>query len=129
MNNDGITHTPAQAISTLPTLLVVTPAAKTQLRHQWLQHHQQGGPRLATAETKDGCAGMRYLFEWADAPLGNDVTFSVDADITLFIDAASLPFLQGCCIDYVREGINAVFKFTNPNASATCGCGESFTVK
>ena len=44
------------------------------------------------------------------------------------MDASSLPILDGTELDWVREGLNEGFKFHNPNATATCGCGESFAV-
>jgi iron-sulfur cluster assembly protein len=47
---------------------------------------------------------------------------------TLLVDAKSLPMIDGTQLDWVREGLNEGFKFNNPNAKATCGCGESFNV-
>jgi iron-sulfur cluster assembly protein len=40
----------------------------------------------------------------------------------------ALPYLEGVEVDYRREGLNAAFRFNNPNVKASCGCGESFTV-
>ena len=45
------------------------------------------------------------------------------------VDAKSLETLNGSTLDFVKEGLKQVFKFTNPNVDATCGCGESFSVK
>ncbi len=45
-----------------------------------------------------------------------------------FIDAKSLPYLDGMELDYAREGLNEGFKFNNPNVKDQCGCGESFNV-
>jgi iron-sulfur cluster assembly protein len=45
------------------------------------------------------------------------------------VDPKSLEFLDGSILDFVKEGFKRVFKFTNPNVDATCGCGESFSVK
>jgi iron-sulfur cluster assembly protein len=45
------------------------------------------------------------------------------------VDAKSLEVLDGSTLDYVKEGLKQVFKFSNPNVDATCGCGESFSVK
>jgi len=45
------------------------------------------------------------------------------------VDPKSLEFLDGSTLDFVKEGFKRVFKFTNPNVDATCGCGESFSVK
>jgi iron-sulfur cluster assembly accessory protein len=74
-----------------------------------------------------GCSGFSYTFE-----LGNDVTpddFVIERDgAKVAIDEASLPFLEGSEIDYVDELIGASFKIHNPNATAACGCGTSFSV-
>ena len=47
----------------------------------------------------------------------------------IVVDAKSLEVLDGSTLDYVKEGLKQVFKFDNPNIDATCGCGESFSVK
>jgi iron-sulfur cluster assembly protein len=49
--------------------------------------------------------------------------------IKLVVDAKSFDFLSGSTLDYVKEGLKQAFKFENPNVDATCGCGESFSVK
>ena len=48
--------------------------------------------------------------------------------VKLVVDPKSLPYLDGTELDYVREGLNEGFKFTNPNERDRCGCGESFRV-
>lgn len=128
MNHDSITVTPATIV--IGELLILTEAAVLQLQRQWIKHECQGGARLSTEDTKDGCAGMRYVFEWANTVNPDDIALPINhAGDTLhvYIDKTSLPFLKGTCIDYVKQGINATFQFTNPNAVGTCGCGESFT--
>jgi iron-sulfur cluster assembly protein len=47
----------------------------------------------------------------------------------LIVDAASLPFIDGSEVDFVRAGLNETFKFNNPNADSLCCCGESFNLK
>jgi iron-sulfur cluster assembly protein len=74
-----------------------------------------------------GCSGMAYKLEFADQEDPEDVKF-VCHDVTVYIDPKSLAYLNGTELDFVREGLNEGFKFNNPNASATCGCGESFAV-
>jgi len=49
--------------------------------------------------------------------------------VTLFLEPAALAFLRGTEIDYTREGVNRSLKFNNPNVTAECGCGESFSVE
>ncbi len=74
-----------------------------------------------------GCSGMSYSLGFETAARADDDVLD-QGGLRLYIDKQSAPFLAGVTIDYVvglhREG----FKFINPNASRTCGCGESFGV-
>ena len=74
-----------------------------------------------------GCSGVAYKLEFADAVEPDDVTFESHG-VKVFIDAKSLPYLEGTELDYAREGLSEGFKFNNPNVKDACGCGESFTV-
>jgi iron-sulfur cluster assembly protein len=58
----------------------------------------------------------------------DDRTFECNGT-KVVVDAKSLDFLDGSTLDFVREGLKQAFKFNNPNVDATCGCGESFSVK
>jgi iron-sulfur cluster assembly accessory protein len=51
-----------------------------------------------------------------------------DEQLTLYVTQEALPYVNGTKIDCVTEGLNQVIKFINPNSSAECGCGESFSV-
>ena len=66
-----------------------------------------------------GCSGMAYVLEFVDEPTPEDIVFE---------DGKSLQFLDGKKLDFVKEGLNEGFKFTNPNVKDECGCGESFHV-
>jgi iron-sulfur cluster assembly protein len=83
------------------------------------------GIRLAVRTS--GCSGFAYALEYADAADDDDVTF-IDHGVTILVDTKSLALLEGTELDFVREGLNEGFRFNNPNATATCGCGESFSV-
>ncbi|HHU93628.1 MAG TPA: iron-sulfur cluster assembly protein IscA [Alcaligenaceae bacterium] len=83
------------------------------------------GLRLGVRLT--GCSGMAYQVDFVDESNENDHVFE-DHGIKVFVDPRSLPFVDGTQLDYAREGLNAGFKFKNPNEKAACGCGESFTV-
>ncbi len=74
-----------------------------------------------------GCSGYAYIVEAAHGISENDRVFESNG-IKVVVNEKSLPFLAGTEMDYVREGLNAGFKFHNPNVKATCGCGESFSV-
>jgi iron-sulfur cluster assembly protein len=103
----------------------VTPKAATQIRKALLK--RGGGYGLRVAIKTSGCSGYAYALEFADAAATDDVAFESEG-VNLLIEAKSLPMIDGTQLDWVREGLNEGFKFNNPNASATCGCGESFTV-
>lgn len=86
------------------------------------------GLGLRVGVRKVGCSGFAYTFEHADAVLAGDQVFE-SYNAMLVVDAASLPFLDGSHVDFVKEGFNETFKFDNPNAESECGCGESFNLK
>lgn len=83
------------------------------------------GLRLGVKTT--GCSGMAYTMEFADNIEDSDTVFE-DHGLKIIIDPKSLVYLDGTELDYGKEGLNEGFKFSNPNESARCGCGESFTV-
>jgi iron-sulfur cluster assembly accessory protein len=73
-----------------------------------------------------GCSGFQYAMDFENAPKEGDITVE-QAGIRLFVDAMSSMYLQGVTVDYVVGLQGAGFKFNNPNAKSTCGCGSSFT--
>ncbi len=73
-----------------------------------------------------GCSGFQYSMDFENAPKEGDVTLE-QGGIRLFVDAMSSMYLQGVTVDYVVGLQGAGFKFNNPNAKSTCGCGSSFT--
>jgi len=83
------------------------------------------GIRLAVRTS--GCSGMAYEIEFADEVREEDSVFE-EHGVKVIIDPKSLVYVEGTQIDYTKEGLNEGFKFTNPNAKAACGCGESFNV-
>lgn len=74
-----------------------------------------------------GCSGMAYSLEFADEHDAEDHVFH-SLGVAVLVDARSLPYLDGMELDFVKEGVNEGFRFNNPNAKNTCGCGESFSV-
>lgn len=89
---------------------------------------KQGADRLLrVAVDGGGCSGFSYRFDFADAPNSDDLLIERDG-ARVVIDEMSLEFLKGSEIDYSRELIGAAFKINNPNATANCGCGTSFSI-
>ena len=74
-----------------------------------------------------GCSGFQYRFELANDRAPDDIVIERDG-ATVAIDPVSADFVQGSEIDFVDELIGAQFKIKNPNATASCGCGTSFSI-
>lgn len=77
--------------------------------------------------TGGGCSGFQYNFSLDDAQKEDDHIFTCHG-VNVVVDEASLPFVKDAEIDYVTELIGSSFQIKNPNASASCGCGSSFSV-
>ena len=75
---------------------------------------------------KNGCSGWGYLVDVAREAAPDDSVFEQDG-LKLLVDAHSLALVDGTSVDFVKRGLNQEFVFENPNATAACGCGESFT--
>lgn len=72
-----------------------------------------------------GCSGFQYNLSFEQQP-GADDTVLEQNGVRIFVDQVSQPHLQGVTLDYVTGLHGAGFKFLNPNAARTCGCGSSF---
>jgi iron-sulfur cluster assembly protein len=88
---------------------------------------QPAGTMLRVEVIGGGCSGFSYRFGFADRANADDMVIERDG-ARVAIDEASLPFLAGSEIDFVEEIIGAAFRVNNPNATASCGCGTSFSV-
>lgn len=92
----------------------------------FLQKRGKGvGLRLGVRTS--GCSGMAYKLEFVDEVDAEDEVYESHG-IKVFVDARSVPYLDGTELDYTREGLNEGFRFNNPNIKDQCGCGESFNV-
>jgi iron-sulfur cluster assembly protein len=104
----------------------VTENAARQIQKQLARRGRGIGLRVGVKDV--GCSGFGYTYDYADEVGADDRLFEAH-DAKLVVDAKSLEYLDGSTLDYVKEGLKQVFKVTNPNVDATCGCGESFSVK
>ena len=75
---------------------------------------------------KTGCSGWGHMADLARDQREDDRVFEQDG-VRIFVDAKSLPLVDGTEIDFARQGLSETFVFRNPTATAECGCGESFT--
>lgn len=105
--------------------ITLTPSAAQRVLKFLSQRGKGLGLRLGVKTS--GCSGMAYAIEFVDSALAEDLMFECHG-VTVFVDPAHLAYLDGTELDYAKEGLNEGFKFSNPNASANCGCGESFSV-
>lgn len=82
---------------------------------------------LRVAVLGGGCSGFQYEFTLEDAVADDDLIVEA-GDAAVLIDPVSLPYLSGSVIDFKDELIGARFAVENPNATASCGCGTSFSI-
>lgn len=82
---------------------------------------------LRIAVVGGGCSGFSYSMAFENTPNMLDKTYKF-GDLKVFIDQASLLYLDGAEVDYVESMEGAGFKFNNPQVKSTCGCGSSFSV-
>ena len=75
-----------------------------------------------------GCSGFQYSMAFENNQMPLDKVYKFDGGLKVFVDQASLLYLENVSIDYVETLEGAGFKFENPNVKSTCGCGSSFTV-
>jgi len=103
----------------------LTETAAKHVSH-YLESRGKGvGIRLAVKTT--GCSGLMYVLEPVDEVQPEDVHFASQG-VDVYIDPKSLVYVDGTQMDYVKQGLNEGFEFTNPNVAGECGCGESFAV-
>jgi iron-sulfur cluster assembly accessory protein len=85
------------------------------------------GAKLRISVEGGGCSGFQYKFDIDRAQADDDLVIARDAAVVL-VDPASVPFLAGSEVDFVDDLIGASFRVHNPNATASCGCGTSFSI-
>ncbi len=90
---------------------------------------KEGGRGIHLAVRRTGCSGWAYELEIAKSPAGADEHVLHDQDIEIIITNQALDMMAGTVIDFVEDGLVREFRFKNPNVTAECGCGESFTIQ
>lgn len=116
--DNGVEQTP---------LVQLTQPAIEHVREQLEQQPSAKGLRLGVKSS--GCSGWKYNLSLAQSANDDDIIVQITDDVVVLIDPASLDIVKGTQIDFVREGLNRTFRFSNPNVDSECGCGESFSVK
>lgn len=103
----------------------LTPQAAAHVRKQL--DKRGGGLGLRVGVKKTGCSGYAYALDYADRVGEGDVVFDSQA-LKVVVPKDALALIDGTEVDYVSEGLNQMFRFSNPRVKDECGCGESFTV-
>ena len=85
------------------------------------------GAMLRISVEGGGCSGFQYKFDVERTRTDDDLVISRDGAVVV-VDPASVPFLAGSEVDFVDDLIGASFRVANPNATASCGCGTSFSI-
>ena len=105
--------------------ITLTESAARHVSRYLSQRGKGVGVRLGVKTS--GCSGLAYKLEYADDVAPEDQVFE-SRGVKILVDPRSLSYLDGTELDFVREGLQQGFKFSNPNERDRCGCGESFRV-
>lgn len=105
----------------------LSPTAVARVKVLIAKEGRPDGAGLRVSVVGGGCSGMQYSLGLEDAPTGEDEVLEIGG-VRVFVDSASAVYLGGTIVDYVDGLHGAGFKFVNPNAQRTCGCGSSFAV-
>jgi|ERR1051326_2177164 iron-sulfur cluster assembly protein len=107
-------------------LIKASEAAGRQVQ-KLLQKHNKPGGALRISIVGGGCSGLSYKMDLADAPKKGDILVETSG-ARIVVDQKSALYVTASTLDYTEAMIGGGFKMKNPNATATCSCGESFSV-
>lgn len=106
-------------------MITVTDTALKKIKDNLTKRGKGIGIKVGIRTT--GCSGLAYILEYVDETWEGSTSFP-QKGFNIVVDNKDLPIVDGIEIDYVRQGLNEGFEFTNPNEKDRCGCGESFRV-
>jgi iron-sulfur cluster assembly protein len=113
-----------ETTAALPVITLSESAVKEVKRLINVQGLTEGGLRLGVKG--GGCSGLSYTINF-DEKIGQyDAVYDIEG-VKVIVDAKSAIYLQGTQLDFQKDLMGGQFKFVNPNANKTCGCGESFS--
>lgn len=111
---------------TMPELIQITSKACSKVK-ELLEDEDNENLRLRVYVTGGGCSGFQYGFRFDENTTGEDTEISKEG-VTILVDPLSIQYLSGSELDYLDGLEGARFVLNNPNATATCGCGSSFSI-
>jgi len=114
----------AETPTNTPAVTLSEAAIKEVKRLLNVQGITEGGLRVGVKG--GGCSGLSYTVNFDDKIGPYDSVYEIEG-IKVIVDAKSAIYLQGTQLDFHKDLIGGSFKFVNPNANKTCGCGESFS--
>ncbi len=117
---------PETASPPLAAAVVVTDSAAKRIA-TLMSRESDPSLFLRVAVLGGGCSGFQYSFNFDNARTDDDLVIEKDGAVVV-IDSTSLDLLRGSQIDFIEDMVGSAFAITNPNASSSCGCGNSFSV-
>ena len=108
-----------------PTEIALTPRAARRINE--IMAAEPPGAMLRISVNGGGCSGFQYAFDVERDRAEDDLAVERDG-ATLLVDQVSLPYLSGSTVDFVDDLMGQAFKIENPQATASCGCGTSFSL-
>lgn len=106
-------------------MLTLTPKAVTAI-NRFIRGSDKPVIGLRVLISGGGCSGLQYGMKLESEKAEDDWVMEVDG-VTLIVDALSAPLLEGVSVDFIDTLTHTGFKFNNPNATAQCSCGQSFS--
>lgn len=106
-------------------LVRLTPPAVAKVRT--LREREPGCGFLRIAISGGGCNGLSYKLKFTPEARRGDILVRFE-DVSVIVDSKSALYLKGTVLDYSSQMVAGGFKFSNPNAKASCSCGESFSI-
>ncbi len=121
----SVAPTEAQPSTSAEPAFSLTPGAIAQVK-QVMAEQQLAGHYLTVRVVPAGCSGLGYDLNLVKDTKAGDLIWDQDG-VQICTDALSTKYLTGVVVDYVKSDMAAGFKFENPNAKSSCGCGSSFS--
>ena len=105
--------------------LTLSPSAAARVA--WIAERQNKPAVLRLSVEGGGCSGFQYRFGLAESVEADDIIAS-QGEVRLVVDPVSIDLIEGSEVDFIESLGGSMFRVTNPNATAGCGCGSSFSV-
>jgi len=118
-------ETPSASTTTEPKPMILTERAVLQVK-EVMAEQKLDGHYLTVRVVPAGCSGLGYDLNLVKETKQGDIVWTQDG-VQIATDVMSTQYLKGTQVDYVKTDTSAGFKFENPNAKSSCGCGSSFS--